>query len=241
MTRLMTVRQTTDAGLRTFYEGEWGGQDIVVVLSRVGKVSAAVTTLLLLERFGCTHIIFTGVAGGVDPSLRVGDVVVADRLMQHDMDARPLFPRFEIPLLSVTTFAAPLHSETVAAAAAYLDGPFARDVPEGRRASFGITEPRVRQGLVVSGDQFLADPDKTAALREAIPEALCTEMEGAAVAQVCHEMGNIPFAVIRVISDQADHSAAIDFQKFIDEVAEHLTGGIVFHLLQNPAFTLANP
>lgn len=232
MERSMTVRRTVEAGLRTFYEGEWAGQEIVLVLSRVGKVSAAATTLLLLERFGCSHIVFTGVAGGVDPRLRIGDVVIADRLVQHDMDARPLFPRFEIPLLGRTEFAAALHEETVRAAEGYLRSDFARDVTEDCRGRFGLAEPRVYRGLIVSGDRFVADPARTAALRAALPEALCTEMEGAAVAQICYEMGGVPFSVVRVISDQADHAAAVDFQKFIDEVAEHVTGGIVRHLLR---------
>lgn len=232
MERSMTVRRRVEAGLRTFYEGEWAGQEIVVVLSRVGKVSAAATTLLLLERFGCSHIVFTGVAGGVDPRLRVGDVVIAERLVQHDMYARPLFPRFEIPLLAKTEFAAALHEETARAAENYLRDCFPLEVPEECRARFGLAEPKVYQGLIVSGDQFIADPARTIALREALPEALCTEMEGAAVAQICYEMGGVPCSVVRVISDQADHAAALDFQRFVDEVAEHVTGGIVRHLLR---------
>lgn len=231
MERAMTVTRQVEAGLRTFHEGNWAGQEIVLVLSRVGKVSAAATTLLLLERFGCSHIIFTGVAGAVNHRLKIGDVVVADTLVQHDMDARPLFPRFEIPLLAKTEFEASLSEETAQAAQHYLNDGFRTDVSEERRNRFSLSEPAVHRGLVVSGDQFIADPEKTAALRAALPEALCTEMEGAAVAQICHEMGSVPFSVIRVISDQADHSAAIDFQRFISEVAEHVTGGIVHRLL----------
>jgi adenosylhomocysteine nucleosidase len=233
MARSMTIHRTVEAGLRTFYEGEWGGQEVVLVLSRVGKVSAAVTTLLLLERFGVSHVVFSGVAGAVDPKLRLGDVVIADRLVQHDMNASPLFPRFEIPLLGKTEFEASMHREVLAAARHYLDESFPREVPSATREAFGMSKPVVHQGLIVSGDQFLADPVKTSALRAALPDALCTEMEGAAVAQVCHEMGRVPFAVIRVISDQADHSAAVDFRRFIDEVAEYLTGGIVQALLES--------
>lgn len=235
MKRAMTVRRSTEAGMRTFYEGSWAGQEMVLALSRVGKVSAAVTTLLLLERFGVTHVLCTGMAGAVDPALRIGDIVISDRLVQHDMDARPLFPRHEIPLLGRTEFPAPLGTLAEAAAKSYVAGDFARDVPEERRSAFGITEPAVHRGLVVSGDQFLADVLRTTALREALPEALCTEMEGAAVAQVCHEMGGIPFAVLRVISDRADHAAAVDFQRFMEEVVEHVTGGIVHHLLASQA------
>lgn len=231
MVRAMAVGRITEAGMRTFYEGTWAGQEIVVVLSRVGKVSAAVTTTLLLERFAVSHVICTGVAGAVDPRLRLGDIVIADRLIQHDMDARPLFPQFEIPLLGRTEFPAPLSDSAFRAALSYAIEDFARDIPEERRVAFGITKPEVHRGLIVSGDQFIADPKRSCTLRESLPEALCTEMEGAAVAQVCHEMGEIPFAVIRVISDRADHSAAVDFQRFIDEVAEHVTGGIVHNLL----------
>lgn len=237
MARSMTVHRQTEAGMRTFYEGEWMGQEIVLALSRVGKVSAAVTTMLLIERFQCDHIIFTGVAGGIDLGLKVGDVVIADRLVQHDMDASPLpaFQRFEIPLLGKVYFETPddLLARTVAAAKGYSSGTFVQQVPPEVRQSFGMTQPAVYQGLVASGDQFLADLGQTAALRAALPEVLCTEMEGAAVAQVCYEMGNIPAAVIRVISDQADHSAVVDFLRFINEIAEHLTGGIVETLLRS--------
>ncbi len=237
MARSMTVRRTVEAGMRTFFEGTWAGQEVVLVLSRVGKVSAAITTLLLLERFGVTHIVFTGVAGAIDPSLRIGDIVVAERLVQHDMDASPLpaFQRFEIPLLGKIFFETGLCDEAFDAAIRYTQGDFVRDVAAEKRAAFGMDRPRVYRGLVASGDQFLTDPRKTAELREALPGLLCAEMEGAAVAQVCHEMGGIPNAIIRVISDQADHSAAVDFLRFVDEVAEYLTGGIVQSLLRSLA------
>ncbi|HET7238100.1 MAG TPA: 5'-methylthioadenosine/adenosylhomocysteine nucleosidase [Terrimicrobiaceae bacterium] len=233
MARSMGVHRSVEAGMRTFFEGTWEGQEVVVVLSRVGKVSAAITTLLLLERFGVTHIVFTGLAGAIDPGLRIGDVVVADRLVQHDMDASPLpaFKRFEIPLLGKIFFETGLANEAADAAIHYTQGDFLHDVSPEKRAAFGMDRPRVFRGLVASGDQFLADPEKTADLRNALPGLLCAEMEGAAVAQVCHEMGGIPNAIIRVISDQADHSAAVDFLRFVDEVAEYLTGGIVRSLL----------
>lgn len=237
MTRSMEVRSPVEAGLRTFYEGTWAGQEVVVALSRVGKVSAAVTTSLMIERFRATHIIFTGVAGAVDPRLRIGDVVIADRLIQHDMDASPLpaFQRFEIPLLGKIHFEAEteFHEKTVAAAQRYVDGPFAADVPAEIRAGFGMSRPAIHRGLVASGDQFLADGERTAELRRLLPGVLCTEMEGAAVAQTCYELGGNPCAIIRVISDLADHSAAVDFQRFMDEVAEYLTGGIVRTLLES--------
>ena len=235
MERSMTVCRTVEVGMRIFYEGTWAGQEVVLVLSRVGKVSASITTLLLVERFGVTHIVFTGVAGAIDPSLRIGDVVVAERLVQHDMDASPLpaFKRFEIPLLGKIFFEASLCDEAFGAAIHYTQGDFLKDVAPEKRAAFGMDQPRVWRGLIASGDQFLADPRRAAELRQVLPGLLCAEMEGAAVAQVCHEMGGIPAAIIRVISDQADHSAAVDFLRFVDDVAEYLTGGIVHSLLNS--------
>ena len=139
MERSMTVRRSVEAGMRTFFEGTWAGQEVVLVLSRVGKVSASITTLLLLERFGVTHIVFTGVAGAVDPGLRIGDVVVAERLVQHDMDASPLpaFQRFEIPLLGKIFFEAGLCDEASQAAIRYTQGDFLRDVAAEKRAASG--------------------------------------------------------------------------------------------------------
>jgi len=237
MARSMTVRRTVEAGMRTFYEGEWAGQEVVLVLSRVGKVSAAVTTLLLIERFQVTHLIFTGVAGAVDPRLQVGDVVVADRLVQHDMDASPLpaFQRFEIPLLGKIEFEAEteFHARALGAAAKYAQEGFVREVSAEQRAAFGMDRPHVYAGLIASGDQFIASAEKTEELSRLLPGIMCTEMEGAAVAQVCYEMGNIPTAIIRVISDRADHSAAVDFLRFMEDVAEYLTGGIVRTLLES--------
>ncbi|MFV0338841.1 MAG: 5'-methylthioadenosine/adenosylhomocysteine nucleosidase [Chthoniobacterales bacterium] len=227
MQRSMNIRREVNVGLRVFYEGNWAGQEVVLALSRIGKVSAAITTLLMRERFGVDEMIFTGVAGAIDSRLRIGDVVIADRLIQHDMDTRPLFPQFEIPLLGKSAFNASLHEEARRAGEAYLSDQFFEQVSEMQCMTFGIRKPSVYQGLVVSGDQFIRYTEQTAALQKALPDALCTEMEGAAFAQACHELDDVPFAVIRIISDMANHSASVDFQRFIDEVAEYMTGGIV--------------
>lgn len=173
----------------------------------------------------------------MDPRLRIGDVVVADRLIQHDMDASPLpaFQRFEIPLLGKTYFEmdSGILQRAQLAAQSYANGRFFDDVPAERRAAFSIDQPAIYSGLIASGDQFLVNPAVTCELCAALPGLLCAEMEGAAVAQVCYEMGDVPAAVIRVISDQADHAAVVDFTRFLAEVAEHITGGIVRTLLQS--------
>ena len=98
------------------------------------------------------------------------------------------------------------------------------DVPKNILENFGITSPKVRTGLIVTGDQLIADADLRNTLGKEIPDALCVEMEGAAVAQVCHER-DVPLIVVRTISDKADHH--VDFVKFVDTVASHFTCGIV--------------
>src|SRR3954468_3702314 len=91
-------------GMREYWGGQLWEIDAVCVLSRIGKVAAAMTATTLVEKFGVTHILFTGVAGSGDPSVHVGDIVVAESLVQHDIDASPLFPRFEVPLTGQTHF-----------------------------------------------------------------------------------------------------------------------------------------
>ncbi len=197
-----------ELGGRSYYQGHHGGEPVVCVVSRIGKVAAATTVAILLERFAPRAIVMTGLAGAIDRRLAIGDIVIADRLVQHDLDVRPLFPRFEVPLLGVSEILAdPALSDRLARAAAGF-------VPPPAVRALGISEVRVWRGLVASGDQFFADVRAVDALRSLLPEVLAVEMEGAAVAQVCHEHG-VPFAIARVISDAADHGAAVDFARFL--------------------------
>jgi len=179
--------------------------------------------------------LFTGVAGGLAAGIRVGDVVVARELLQHDMDASPLFPRYEVPLTGRSRFAADtLLGDQVAAAALRCLGELEHAVEPQHLAEFGISAPRMHQGLVISGDRFVATAAESAALRHALPDALAVEMEGAAVAQVCADFG-LPYAVLRVISDRADDTAHHDFLRFTREVASVLTRLIVGAALTLPA------
>lgn len=201
---LVGHREVQRAG-RSFSLGRLEGQDVVLVLSRIGKVAAATTASVLLTEFDVDRLLFTGVAGGLAAPVRVGDVVVADALLQHDMDASPLFPRHEVPLYGRSRFDADLAlSMQVQAAVAQ---------------SLGLT---VHRGLVLSGDRFVSSAAESAALREVFPDALAVEMEGAALAQVCHDFG-VPFAVMRTISDRADDEAHVDFTRFISDVAARYT------------------
>jgi adenosylhomocysteine nucleosidase len=210
VTAAFGVDRVVEVGRRQFHVGSWDGHALVCVVSRIGKVAAAATTAILIERFAPRAIVMTGLAGAIDVRLAVGDVVIADELIQHDLDARPLFARHEIPLLGVRELrTAPRWADALAAGAAAMAAS-----PPPSLLALGMTAPRVWRGLIASGDQFFGSPDAAAALRAALPAVLAVEMEGAAVAQVCHEHG-VPFAVARVISDTADHAAAGSFAQFL--------------------------
>jgi len=212
--RMPDERRVTVAG-RAFWQGHWHGHEVVAVLAGIGKVAAATTAALLAERFRVGRIVFTGVAGGLGPGVHVGDVVVADTFLQHDMDASPLFPRHEVPLYGRSRFAA-----DAALAAALVDA-----------AGAAMPQARVHRGLVVSGDRFVSTSAEARALQAELPDALAVEMEGAAFAQVCHDFG-IPFAAVRTVSDRADDAAHGDFLQFIRTVASPASAAIVDALLR---------
>ena len=212
---------------RDFWCGHWAAHEVVAVLSRVGKVAAATTATLLIERFKVHRIVFTGTAGGVGEGVRVGDVVVAGSFMQHDMDASPLFPRFEVPLTVVARFDTDSDlSASLARAAQTVLARAADTLGAGAVAEFDLQAPRLHRGLIASGDRFVATSAESAALRAALPEALAVEMEGAAVAQVCRDF-DVPFAALRTISDRADDAAHVDFMRFIDQVASRYSAAIL--------------
>ena len=211
---------TMTRGMRDYISGNLWGVDCVCVLSRLGKVASAATAATLIERFDVSAIIFTGVAGSADPEVRVGDVVIAENLVQHDMDTRPLFPRFEIPLTGLSKFSSDrvLSNHLAKAARQFLETGLKQAVSIEQQQVFHLQRPRVHRGLIASGDEFVGSNERLQELKEHFPDLLAVEMEGAAVAQVCFEFG-IPFSVIRTISDNADAQSAVDFLAFIREVA----------------------
>lgn len=212
---LLPDEQKEVAGGREFWVGRLHGQEVVAVLSRIGKVAAATTATALIERFGVDRIVFTGVAGGLAAGVNRGDVVVADAFLQHDLDASPIFPRYEVPLYGTDRFATdPALTEQLAAAV--------------RQALHGT---HLHRGLVVSGDRFVSSAAESQALQQALPDALAVEMEGAAFAQVCRDYG-VPFAAVRTVSDRADDAAHGDFLSFIDQVASRHSAAIVAAFLQ---------
>jgi adenosylhomocysteine nucleosidase len=212
---------------RDFWVGHLHGQPVVAVLSRIGKVAAAVTATMLLERFAVGAIVFTGVAGGLAPGVNVGDVVVATQLLQHDLDASPIFPKYEVPLLGLSRFTADaaISDALAGVAEVTLRDPLAL-VGQEAVDEFGLQSPKVHRGLLVSGDRFVSTAAESEALRLSLPDALAVEMEGAAVAQVCHDYG-VPFAAMRTISDRADDEAHGDFARFVAEVASRYSLALV--------------
>ena len=211
------------AGLRTerlagrdFHLGRLDGHDVILVRCGIGKVAAATTAAVLLDAFDASALLLTGVAGGLGEGVRVGDIVVATTLLQHDMNAEPLFPRWEVPLTGRARF------DADAAWSARL----AQASREVAAADAHVVAATIHAGLVVSGDRFVATRAESDPLRALLPDALAVEMEGAAVAQVCHDFAR-PFAVVRTISDRADDAAHVDFQRFVRDVAAPYSRDIV--------------
>lgn len=186
--------ESAAAGI-TYYEGEFQGKQVVYCKSGVGKVNAAVCTQLLIDR-GVECVLFTGVAGALDPSLEIGDIVISSSALQHDVDVTALgFARGVIPYQEVSDYPA---DETLASVA--------------EQAAEALFTGRYRRGKVVSGDQFIASRETVQQLHSELG-GTCVEMEGAAVAQVCH-MNQVPYVVIRSMSDKADGSAHVNFAEF---------------------------
>ncbi|WP_199617780.1 5'-methylthioadenosine/adenosylhomocysteine nucleosidase [Paenibacillus alkalitolerans] len=211
--RIVEAETVAAAGIE-FRKGEWLGKTVILCKCGVGKVNAAVCTQLLIDRFGVDCIIFTGVAGALHPDLNIGDIVVSTDAMQHDMDVTPLgFARGVIPYTDVSVFAA--DANLVEAAYA---------------ASESLYPGHTRKGRILSGDQFVANRDTVDRLRREM-DGDCVEMEGSAVAQVCH-LNGVPFVILRSMSDKADGSAHINFEEFT-RLASERSGSIVEQMLKS--------
>ena len=231
LARMPDEHKTTVAG-RDFWLGHWHGHDVVAVLSRIGKVAAATTATALIERFGVTRMVFTGVAGGLAPHVHVGDVVVAREFIQHDLDASPLFPRHQVPLTGMTRFPADAAlSDALAAAAPLALQDMRASLPPAEWLNLDLANAQVLEGLIASGDRFVSQTLESQVLQRELPEALAVEMECAAMAQVCHDYG-VPLAAVRTISDRADDAAHVDFPRFIQSIASRYSVAVLDRLLR---------
>ena len=226
---LLTNPVSSSKGERTYFTGQIEEIDVVVVFSRWGKVAAATTVTTLIHEFKITELLFTGVAGAIHPELNIGDIVLGKRLLQHDMDARPLMKQYEIPLLSKIYFESDSNSLNSAAEAiqAVLENKSLQMVIAAEDLmKFDISAPKLVIGDIASGDQFFSTNEQKSSLTSQLPAVLCVEMEGAAVAQVCYEYG-IPFSIIRTISDVADDNSHIDFPSFIQKISSKYSAEII--------------
>ncbi|EXJ22841.1 5'-methylthioadenosine nucleosidase [Alkalibacterium sp. AK22] len=192
---------------QTFYEGTISGVPVVLVQSGIGKVNAAIAATLLIDRFKAETVINTGSAGGIGKGLTVGDLVISNDLSYNDADARAFGYVFgQIPQMPARYQADP---ETISR------------LKEAALSSHW----EVKDGLIVSGDSFISDKAVIVEIQSHFEEALVTEMEGAAVAQVCYQF-DTPFAVVRAVSDVADEEASGSFEEFI-ETAGRKSGEMV--------------
>ncbi len=194
----MTELVTHNRSGMTFYEGRLCGLDVAVVQCGVGKVNAAMCTQALCDCFGVTHVINTGVAGSLCKNLDIGDLVISEDAMYHDFDCSVINPNYaigQVPGMAVRAFPADPALAQLALSVALEEN-----------------DGHARIGRVASGDQFVCNK----AQKDAIVKntgALCTEMEGAAIAHTAWRNG-VPFVVIRAISDKADDSAQMDYPTF---------------------------
>lgn len=187
-----------------FYEGKLKGKDVVIVRSGIGKVNAAICSQILVDQYHVDGIINTGIAGSLRNQINIGDIVLSKDTIQHDMDATGFgYQAGQIPQMDESVFEGDPNMIRTA-----------RECCEQE-----IPEIGVHVGRVVSGDQFISDREKKNWLLETF-QGYCTEMEGAAIAQTAY-LNQVPFVIIRAISDKADDSAGMDYAEFEAKAIEH--------------------
>lgn len=199
VSKLDNVKQTV-YGANTYYEGSYNGQEVVVAYSKIGKVFAAMTATMLIEKFGCDKLLFSGVAGAISNELSIGDLIIADGLCQHDLD--------------ITAFGHPFGYVPEGEVCISTDVDL-RNIAKDIATSKGLT---LKEGVIATGDQFIANPERKDWIGSTF-EADALEMEGASVAVVCNAL-NVPFFILRAISDSADMDASFNFDEFLESSAK---------------------
>lgn len=229
---VLSGAQREQAAQITFDTGELDGHPVVLAAAGMGKVNTGLVATLLADRFGCHTIIFTGVSGGLDPRLHIGDLVIADRVVQHDSgvieDERlaPYQPG-HVPFINPTErFGYPVEPELIDRVRRRLEG-FALPALPGAAGGTG-TPARISYGTVLTGDQYLHCESTRSRLHDEFG-GLAIEMECGALAQVCEAFA-IPWLVIRALSDLAGADSGVDFNLFVDEVAIS-SARVLLHLL----------
>jgi len=196
-----------------FYEGVINKKEVALVQSGIGKVNASIATTLLIELFEVDIVINTGSAGGIGTGLSVGDLVVSSELAYNDADARVFgYTYGQIPQMPETYITDKNLIDQFTRLASKLNW-------------------NVHQGMIVTGDSFISSENQINHIKEFFPKALVTEMEGAAVAQTCYQF-NVPYIVVRALSDTADEEANVSFDQFID-IAGKQSANLVLHFLDS--------
>lgn len=206
--------ETTQYGPYTFYSGQLQNQQVILVQSGIGKVAAAVATTLLLTHFNPDCVINTGSAGGFDAELEVGDVVISSEVRHHDVDVTAF--NYEIGQVPQMPAAFEAHPVLIAAA---------------EQSVKQVGDVKVKTGLITTGDTFMCDPVRINKAREDFPTMKAVEMEGAAIAQVCHQL-SVPFVVIRSLSDIAGKESPVSFEAYLEKASKY-SSQMVSALLSN--------
>ncbi|MBD5168040.1 MAG: 5'-methylthioadenosine/adenosylhomocysteine nucleosidase [Helicobacter sp.] len=205
------VQQEHDIGHNRYYEARYRNLELVIAYSKIGKVNAALSASVMFLHFGAQKLIFSGVAGGIAANLKVGDLVIADKLCQHDVDITAFGHPFGF--IPETTLFYEADSELNA---------LAINAAKSQNLRFQI-------GTVATGDQFVASSERKNWVAKQF-DAIALEMEGAAVAAVCAALGK-PFCVLRAISDAADADANFSFDSFLEKSA-HESADLLFLMLE---------
>jgi adenosylhomocysteine/aminodeoxyfutalosine nucleosidase len=187
-------------GDNKYYEGSYHGQEVVVAYSKIGKVFATLTATTLIEKFGCDMLLFSGVAGAISNELSIGDLIIADGLCQHDLD--------------ITAFGHPFGYVPEGEVCISTDVGL-RNIAKDIAKSKGLT---LKEGVIATGDQFVANEERKNWIGTTF-DADALEMEGASVAVVCNAL-NVPFFILRAISDSADMDASFNFDEFLESSAK---------------------
>ncbi len=190
----------SDIADNTYYEADYNGIALVIAYSKIGKVFSTLTASTMIHHFGVEKMLFSGVAGGINPALKIGDLIVADKLCQHDLD--------------ITAFGHP-HGFVPGGAQFVETDAVLRSLAAEVAAEMGVS---LQEGTIATGDQFVHDPERKAFI-ETTFHADALEMEGASVAVVCDAL-DVPVLVLRAISDTADTDASFNFDEFMESSAK---------------------
>ncbi len=196
--------ETVIAGCE-YSTGTINGVEVVLLKSGIGKVNAALSTAILLEKFQPDYVINTGSAGGFHPDLNVGDAIISSEVRHHDVDVTAFGYEYgQVPNLPAAYQA----DEKLVAIA--------------EQSAQEVTDMKVAKGLIATGDSFMNDPVRVEFVRGKFPELMAAEMEAAAVAQVCHQF-KVPFVIIRALSDIAGKESDVSFDQFLEKAAVNST------------------